>query len=103
MDWLRLRGVPPSPMVYWNHRVSVKSPNNPWGTVTCRQNLDVKELRSRVSLTNSHDGSNAISAHRPGLGDDRRLRLQTQGWMSQTGCGKTENMPWVMPWKSGPS
>ena len=28
--------------------------------------------------------------HRPGLGDDRRLGLQRQGWMTQTSCGKTK-------------
>jgi hypothetical protein len=62
--------VPPPPGIYWNHRVSVKSVSNLWGTITCRQNLDVKELRSQTHGINSQDGTNAISEHRHRLDHD---------------------------------
>jgi len=62
--------VPPSPSVYWSHRVSGKPTSNLWGTITCGQNLDVKELRIQTHGTNSQGGTNAISAHRPRLDHD---------------------------------
>jgi hypothetical protein len=43
------------------------------------------------------------SPHRPASAMIADWDFSMQGWMSQTGCGKTENMPWVIPWKSGPS
>ncbi len=67
----RLYGAPPSPWVYLNHRVSGKSIKNLWGTISCGQNLDTKELGGLMLLVNSRNGTNALSAHRHGLGDDR--------------------------------
>jgi len=42
---------PPSPPVYSNHRVSAKSRSNLWGTITCGENLDIKDFRSGNSRT----------------------------------------------------
>ena len=70
-----LRKAPLPPPVYWNHRVRGKSRNNLWGTITCGQNLDVKELTSGILQIDSQHGYECDAAHRLGLDDDRRLGI----------------------------
>jgi hypothetical protein len=73
-----LFGVPrytPSPSVYWNHRVSVKIRINLWSSITCGQNLDVKELTGRNLDDEDPKRDSAVSAHRHGLGYDRAIEM----------------------------
>ena len=37
-------GIPPGPPVYWNHHVGEKIAKDPWGSISCRQNLEPKGL-----------------------------------------------------------
>jgi hypothetical protein len=67
----RPRGNPPSPVILWNHRVSGKSPKNLWGTISCGQNLDFKELSGWKFADEFQNGTNAGFAHRHGLDDHR--------------------------------
>src|ERR1700756_5290450 len=48
--WAQLyaRYPSPPPPIYWNHRVSGKMQFDLWGSITCGQNLDVKELTGRI-------------------------------------------------------
>ena len=41
LNWKR---VPPSPPIYWNHGLSGTTQFDLWGTITCGQNLDFREL-----------------------------------------------------------
>jgi len=41
----RESGIPPLPPTYWNHQVDGKIEVNLWGSGSCGQHLDVKELR----------------------------------------------------------
>ena len=47
--WDALRGIPPSPLVYWNLRVSVKIVKNPRAATTCGQNLEPQGVRQIAS------------------------------------------------------
>src|SRR5271166_5286557 len=38
----------PSPLVYWNHRLSAKTGNNILESTTCGQNLELKGLRGSL-------------------------------------------------------
>jgi hypothetical protein len=40
-------GYTPLPPVYLNHRISAKMTTDLFGSISCGQNLDVKELRGR--------------------------------------------------------
>jgi hypothetical protein len=64
----------PSPLDLCNHRVSWKSQIKSWRSITCGQNLDVKELTLRARGMNSQNETDALSAHRHGLDDDRATR-----------------------------
>ena len=62
---------PPSPSVSQNQRVSGNYASNLWGSITCRQNLDVEELRSLCSRSFSRIGTEFRSLGCHGLDDDR--------------------------------
>src|SRR5208282_2380286 len=67
----------PLPPIYWNHWISVKMTTDLFGSASCRQNLDVKELRGRSVGTSwlvpTVTASTMIA----------RMRRRGQGWMSQ--------------------
>jgi hypothetical protein len=63
------RVSPPSRSI-WNHRVSGKSRNNLWGSITCGQNLDVKELKGWVPSIDPKTGRNASQRTVIDLNDD---------------------------------
>lgn len=65
----------PSPSVYWNHRLRAKMQINLWGTITCGQNLDVKELAGWNRYDKDPKREDAVSAHRHGLGHDRAIEM----------------------------
>ena len=79
-------GVPPLPVILSNHRVSGKLPKNLWGTMSCGQNLDSKELRGWKLADEFQNGTNAGLAHRHGLDDHRAFgkvgaRSDVTGWL----------------------
>ncbi len=91
-----IRGYPPPPLVYWSHRVSAKLRKNLWGAITCGQNLDVKELRSRTLRNRVPKRDDERSAHRLGLDDDRasevvraRSDVTPEMWKTQDGVFST--------------
>jgi len=63
----------PSPLDLWNHPVSGRSQIKSWRSITCGQNLDLKRFTHRARGVNSHNGTDALSAHRHGLDDDRKI------------------------------
>src|SRR5579872_3196972 len=71
MEPMPQQGIPPPPSVYWNHWVSGKLMKNLWGTITCGQNLHIKELTCPDRGDKSQDGTKCDPQHRHGLGDDR--------------------------------
>ena len=46
-----------------------------WGSITCGQNLDVKELTRRIPDEGSPRRDDTISAHRHGLDHDRAIEM----------------------------
>jgi hypothetical protein len=40
----------PSPSVYWNQRISVKSQSNLWRSITCGQNLEPQGLSLDITI-----------------------------------------------------
>jgi len=68
----RLKGTP-SPLDLWNHRVSGESQIKSWRSITCGQNLDVKELTLSGSRDKFRERDGVLSAHRCGLDDDRAI------------------------------
>jgi hypothetical protein len=84
---------PLPPAVYCNHRLRGKSRFNPWGTITCGQNLCVKELSGRALEKQFQNGTDAVSAHRHGLGDHRAIGLFNTRADVTTKCGKAIGIP----------
>jgi hypothetical protein len=79
----RKSGIPPSPPIHWNHRISAKMATDLWGSVGCGQNLDVKDLRGRFVGTTwlvPTVTASTMIAQVMGWG---------QGWMSQAACGNS--------------
>src|SRR5579864_148140 len=72
-EWLTCRDGTPPPLDLWNHRVSGRSQIKSWRSITCGHNLDLKGLTHRARGVNSRNGTDALSAHRHGLDDDRKI------------------------------
>ena len=83
----------PLPLDLWNHRVRRKSQIKSWRSITCGQNLDVKELSVRAPGINSRNGRDALSAHRHGLDDDRKIAGLCARSDVTCACGKAWNWP----------
>lgn len=62
-----LAGYTPLPPVYWDHCLSAKIRINLWSTITCGQNLDVKELAGRNLGGAGPKRDDAVSVRRHGL------------------------------------
>ena len=79
-----VRKVPPSPLDLWNHRVSGKWYFKSWRSITCGQNLDVKELTLRARGINSRSGTKASSPTVTASTMIARLQGCAQGQMSHS-------------------
>ena len=65
-------------------RLQIKS----WRSITCGQNLDLKGLTHRARGINSHNATDALSAHRHGLDDDRKIAGLRARLDVTCACGK---------------
>jgi hypothetical protein len=86
-DWL-LVGRVPSPLDLWNHRVGGKSKIKSWRSITCGQNLDVKELTRRDSRISSRNGTDALLSTVTTSTMIARWRGCAQGQMSHVAVEK---------------
>lgn len=87
-DWLPVGRVTPSPsisgIIQLGGRLQIKS----WRSITCGQNLDLKGLTHRARGINSHNATDALSAHRHGLDDDREIAGLRARLDVTCACGK---------------
>jgi hypothetical protein len=86
-DWL-LVGRVPLPLDLWNHRVGGKSKIKSWRSITCGQNLDVKELTRRNSRISSRNGTDALLSTVTASTMIARWRGCAQGQMSHVAVEK---------------
>ena len=89
---------PPPPRSIGIIVLARKCKNDLWGTITCGQNLDVKELTGANLTDDGPKRDDVIPAHRCGLHHDRASSMcRTRSDVTHSGCGNSSSIKLERP------